>query len=250
MSDVPMELVVAAFPDEDGASQALKDLKEAKKEKLIGIKDAAVIRRGADNKLHIHETGDMSGGRGAVIGGIVGAAIGLVAPPAVLVAGGVGAAIGGLAARLRDSGFPDDRLREFGESLQPGTSALVAVIELKWVEEVERELEHLGARMVTAMIKADIAGQLEAAQVEAAQLETAQSAPASATSTDGKVSAPTTGETAMPGVRTEAATEAAAPPTPGTASSTAESTAPVATPMDAPMAQPPDREQPAQNSPS
>src|SRR5258707_12997356 len=101
-----MGLIVAAFPDEDGASQALKELKEAKKERLIGIKDAAVIQRGVDNKLRIRETGDMSGGRGAVIGGIVGAAIGLVAPPAILGTSGIGAAVGGLAARVRDSGFP------------------------------------------------------------------------------------------------------------------------------------------------
>lgn len=208
MSDVPMELVVAAFNDEDGASQALKELKEAKKEKLIGITDAAVIQRRADNKVHIHETGDMSGGRGAVIGGIVGAAIGLVAPPAILVAGGVGAAIGGLAARLRDSGFPDDRLRELGEALQPGTSALVAVIELKWVEEVERELESFGARLVTEAIKADIA-----AQLETAQLQTAEGEAQPATPTDSKVSA--------------------------TASASAESAAPAAAPAEAPMTEQP-----------
>lgn len=208
MSDVPMELVVAAFNDEDGASQALKELKEAKKEKLIGITDAAVIQRRADNKVHIHETGDMSGGRGAVIGGIVGAAIGLVAPPAILVAGGVGAAIGGLAARLRDSGFPDDRLRELGEALQPGTSALVAVIELKWVEEVERELESFGARLVTEAIKADIA-----AQLETAQLQTAEGEAQPATPTDSKVFA--------------------------TASASAESAAPAAAPAEAPMTEQP-----------
>lgn len=218
MSDVPMELVVAAFNDEDGASQALKELKEAKKEKLIGITDAAVIQRRADNKVHIHETGDMSGGRGAVIGGIVGAAIGLVAPPAILVAGGVGAAIGGLAARLRDSGFPDDRLRELGEALQPGTSALVAVIELKWVEEVERELESFGARLVTEAIKADIA-----AQLETAQLQTAEGEAQPATPTDSKVSA--------------------------TASASAESAAPAAAPAEAPMTeQPTEGQQPAPGS--
>jgi uncharacterized membrane protein len=162
MPDVPVELVVAAFTDENGASRALKQLKEAKKEKLIAIKDAAVIRRDVDNKVHIHETGDMSGGRGAAIGGIVGAAIGIVAPPAVLVAGAAGAAIGGLAAKLRDSGFSDARLREVGAGLKPGTSALIAVIEHSWVRRIEQELAEQGAQMVTEEIKADIAEQLEA----------------------------------------------------------------------------------------
>lgn len=236
MSDVPMDLIVAAFADEDGASQALKELKEAKKERLISIKDAAVIQRGADNKLRIRETGDMSGGRGAVIGGIVGAAIGLVAPPAILVTSGIGAAVGGLAARLRDSGFPDDRLRELGEALQPGTSALVAVIELTWVAEVERELERLGARLVTEEIKAEIAAQLEDTQLEAAD-----TAPASATSGEDKVAATATAtdESAMAARQDES-----------TASVPAESAAPGAPPAEARVTERPTEEQPPQSSPS
>ena len=39
-----------------------------------------------------------------------------------------GAAIGGLAAKLHDSGFNDERLRRLGQSLQPNTSAILAVI--------------------------------------------------------------------------------------------------------------------------
>lgn len=162
MADVPVELVVAAFTDESGAANALKDLKEAKKEKLIGIQDAAVIRRDQSNKVHISETGDMSGGRGAAIGGAVGAAIGLLTGPGAIITGAVGATIGGLAARLRDSGFPDDRLREIGQALKPGTSALVAVIEHTWVAQLEQELAAQGAQVMTETIQADIAQQLEA----------------------------------------------------------------------------------------
>ena len=39
MSDVPMQIAVAAFQDEDAASQALKELKELKKTRIIGIID-------------------------------------------------------------------------------------------------------------------------------------------------------------------------------------------------------------------
>lgn len=165
MADVPVELVVAAFTDEDGASKALKQLKEAQKDRLVGIRDAAVLRRDEHNKLHISETGDMRGGKGAVIGGVIGAAVGLIAGPAALVTGAAGAAIGGLAAKLRDSGFPDERLREIGESLKPGTSALVAVIEHTWVAQVEQDLREFGAQVLTEAVKADIAEQLEAAAV-------------------------------------------------------------------------------------
>ncbi|MCJ7658914.1 MAG: hypothetical protein MUO67_07170, partial [Anaerolineales bacterium] len=76
MSDVPVQVIVAAFKEEETADEALKALKEAKKERLIGIQDAAVIRRDEDNKLHIKETADMGGGKGTAVGGILGGVIG------------------------------------------------------------------------------------------------------------------------------------------------------------------------------
>jgi len=49
MSDPTIELIIAAFNAEDAADEALKELKAAKKEKLIGIEAAAVIRRDKKN---------------------------------------------------------------------------------------------------------------------------------------------------------------------------------------------------------
>jgi len=85
MSDVPVQLIVAAFPDEKAADGALKELKRAKKQKLIKIENAAVIRKDQKGKLHIKETADLGGGKGAAIGGVAGAAIGLIAGPALVV---------------------------------------------------------------------------------------------------------------------------------------------------------------------
>ena len=162
MSDVPMQIIVAAFQDEDEADQALKTLKEAKKEKLISIDNAAVIRKDEEGKLHIKETADMGGGKGAGIGTLVGGAIGLIGGPVGVVAGGaLGAVVGGLTAKLYDGGFKDDRLRQIGTSLQPGTSAIIAVIEHRWVAELERELAEEGADVTTAVLAADIAEQLQ-----------------------------------------------------------------------------------------
>jgi uncharacterized membrane protein len=161
MSNVPIELIVAAFQDEKGAETAYKELKQAKKEHLIKIQDAAVIRRDAKNKLHIKDVHDMGGGKGAGIGAVLGGAIGILAGPVVLV-GAAGALIGGLAAKMRDGGFPDSRLKTIGEGLQPGTSALVAVIEHTWVKDLENDLAEAGAQVMTESISADIAEQLAA----------------------------------------------------------------------------------------
>lgn len=162
MSETPVQLIVAAFKDEDTASQALKMLKQAKKDGLIRIQDAAVIRKDEKGKLRIKETADVGGGKGAAFGGVVGAAIGLVAGPLLVVPAAVGALIGGLTAKLVDTGFSDERLKQIGEALEPGSSAIIAVVEHRWVEEVRREMQEAGADMLTEALKTDIAQQLDA----------------------------------------------------------------------------------------
>jgi uncharacterized membrane protein len=160
MAQAPVSAVVAAFNDEKGAQEALKELREAEKQKIIKIKDAAVISRGADSKLHIKDTADMTGTRGAVYGGVAGAVLGVIAGPVGWAALG-GAAIGGLVAKLRDSGFEDTRLREWGENLSPGSSAVVAVIEHTWVTEVEKMLRERARDVMSLAVSDEIASQLE-----------------------------------------------------------------------------------------
>ena len=161
MNDVPIQLIVAAFKEETAADEALKTLKEAKKERLIGIQDAAIIRRDEKDKLHIKETADLGGGKGAAIGGVLGGVLGLIGGPAgVVVGGAAGAAVGGFTAKLFDAGIPDDRLEEIGSALKPGTSAIIAIIEHRWVAEVEAELAEAGADVLTEALRADIAEQL------------------------------------------------------------------------------------------
>lgn len=162
MSDIPVQVLIAAFNEEKAADEALSELKAAKWAGLIGIQNAAVLRRDEKDKLHVKELKDWGGGKGAVFGGALGAVLGVLTGPGIVVAGAAGALIGGLAAKLRDSGFSNERLNTIGESLQPGTSAIVAIIEHKWVAELEREMAEAGADVLTESIASDIAAQLEA----------------------------------------------------------------------------------------
>jgi uncharacterized membrane protein len=157
----PVELLVAAWPDATAAGAALEELRAAKKEHLIGIVQAATVVVDADGKLRITDTKDMGPGRGAVVGGLLGAGLGLIT-------GGVGwlllggGAVGALAAKARDGGLPDDRLRELGERMTPNSSAIVAVVELTWVADVEREFAAVGADVVRESVEEDLATQLSA----------------------------------------------------------------------------------------
>jgi len=154
-----MQVIVAAFKDVEGASNALKTWQYAKREKFITIEDAAVITKDANGKVKIKETADMRAGKGAAIGAVAGGVIGLLAGPVGWVALG-GGVIGGLAAKLHDSGFPDARLKQLAEGLTPNSSALVAVIDHVWVEEVQRELASQQADLVTLALSDDIHQQL------------------------------------------------------------------------------------------
>jgi uncharacterized membrane protein len=161
MSDAPIHIVVAAFDSPDGASSMLKALEAARTVGLELFEDAAVLTRDRHGRLHIEESGDWGGGRGATVGGLVGAALGLLAGPVGWVAG-LGAVIGGPAAQLRDNGFSDARLRTLGESLEPGTSVPVAVALPRWVPDLEQRLVEAGGVTLTEEVGADIASQLEA----------------------------------------------------------------------------------------
>jgi uncharacterized membrane protein len=111
--------LVMAFTDETSADDALKAMKEAKKQKQFYFEDAAVIRQDADGTVHHHETGDMTTGKGAGVGALVGGILGVLG-------GSVGVALGAGAAH-GDAGFNNESLETIGVALQPGTSALAAI---------------------------------------------------------------------------------------------------------------------------
>jgi uncharacterized membrane protein len=140
MTNVPIQVIVAVFLDEEEAEVALKSLEDTRKQGTIDFEDAAVVKKDEDGKLHVKETTDVSTGRGAAIGGVIGGVLGLIGGPAgMVILGAAGAAIGGLAAH-GDTGFKDERLEKLGVSLEPGTSAVVAVVARVWVAEIEKRL--------------------------------------------------------------------------------------------------------------
>jgi uncharacterized membrane protein len=162
MTTDPLQLLLAVFEEEDMAGRALKALKQAKKSHNITLKAAAVVWRDEDNEMHIEETADPDGPRGALAGGALGAVIGLVGGPGTAIVGGAaGALVGGLTAEVIDSGIPDRSLQVIGQSLKPGTSAVVAIIDDEWAAQTEQILAKAGARVLTGTLQAVIAEQLQ-----------------------------------------------------------------------------------------
>ena len=164
----PVELIVAAFNDEDKAKQALEILKELEKEQIIMLVNAAVMVKDEKGKVKLKETQDVDSKRGAVFGAIAGGLIGLLGGPAgVIVGATAGAATGGVAAGKIDMGFPDDTLKELQEALTPGSSAILALIQHEWVDRVVEEMEKFGASLFREALKEEIAVQLDEGEEEA-----------------------------------------------------------------------------------
>ena len=159
-NDVPRQVIVAAFDGVETAAKAYDGLKALERERAIKIDNAAILQRDDDSKLTVRDVKDMTGTRGAVLGGITGAIVGVIAGPVGWVALG-GAAVGGLVAKLKDGGFDDKRVEQWADQLKPGTSALVAVVDHIWVREVESALKEAARDVITMEIGAEIAGQLE-----------------------------------------------------------------------------------------
>ena len=103
-------------------------MKEAHHEEQLKFSAYAIVRRDAEDKLHVKETGDPGGVAGAVSGGALGLALGLLAGPIGLAAV-TGAVVGGLAMKLVDSGVKNADIRAAGESLKSGMAALVVLAE-------------------------------------------------------------------------------------------------------------------------
>jgi len=157
---VPVRIIVAGFNDEGAADAALSLLQEAKEAGLINIRQAAVLRRDENDKLHVRDAAHRGPARAAAFGGALGAALGLIAG-AVALPLAIGAASGAVIARLRER-HTKAELQQITDVLTPGTSAIVAVVEQQWIAEVEKRLAAAGARIAKAAIAADIAEQIEA----------------------------------------------------------------------------------------
>jgi uncharacterized membrane protein len=96
-----------------------------------------VLVKDQDGTTHVKDTRDIGSKKGRVLGAVTGGLIGLLGGPAGVVVGALaGAGAGGLAAGKLDFGFSDKFLENLKQYLQPGTSALILLVERDWVGQI------------------------------------------------------------------------------------------------------------------
>jgi uncharacterized membrane protein len=155
------QLIVCTF---DGGAQA--DTARAAIQALdaqldtLKLGNIAVLRKDQNGDLTFWETNELREYQrgttfGIVLGWLLGAANTLVGAP-LGTAPGVesGAALGTEVAAQRDVGFPDDALRQIGQQLHGGSSALVTLVQPEQSPIVIAELEKLGGTIVQSELPA------------------------------------------------------------------------------------------------
>ncbi len=126
------ELIVLAFKGIDTASQAEKVLEQAQKQYLVQLADAAIVQRPAEGKPKIRQLHNLTGA-GALGGAFWGMLIGLLFfMPFLGLA--IGAAAGAIMGKFMDVGIPDDFIKEVGQTVEVGDSALFLLVS-QWNEE-------------------------------------------------------------------------------------------------------------------
>jgi uncharacterized membrane protein len=108
-------------------------LRELHREHVVGTYDAAVVTKNEDGKVEIVDKIEKPTQHGGWYGAAVGAALGIIFPPGILLGGLIGAGAGALIGHL-EGGMSRDDIREIGELLDNSEAALIVVGE----ETVER----------------------------------------------------------------------------------------------------------------
>ncbi len=120
------ELIVFAFDNDRGAEEMRDALVELQKEHLVTLEDAAVVVRKQDGKVKVKQATSLVGA-GALGGAFWGMLIGLLfwAPWLGLA---IGAVTGAIAGKASDVGVDDNFIKEVGETIEPGHSALFLLV--------------------------------------------------------------------------------------------------------------------------
>jgi uncharacterized membrane protein len=150
----PVEIVVAEFNTVEAASAALKTLKSK-----MSLKDAAIIRN-ENGKVKVKETRDMVGGKGASVGTVLAAILGLFTG-LTWVGLGAAALTGGLVAKLHDANISNKQLKSIGTALQSNQSVLVVVVGQGQGAAAQNVLTEVGAAAIVEGLDENVVARLE-----------------------------------------------------------------------------------------
>lgn len=141
-----VELLAKVFkePGQDNAQlarEALDFIVELHKYQSVQILNAALLVRDQDGAVSVVDTHEFTPKKGRRWGAITGGLIGLLAGPGGMIIGALaGMGAGGAAGTLVDKGFSNKFLANLEQYLQPGSAAVIVMVETLWAKSVADSL--------------------------------------------------------------------------------------------------------------
>jgi len=143
-------IYIGTYPSQDAAEADYEVIKDLHAVGAVGSYDAAVVTKDDNGKVHENKD-EMATRHGGWGGAAVGALIGCLFPPAIIVTTAAGAAVGAVSGHLW-RGMSRKDCKELGELIDDGQAALVIVGEntieqavdkaaLKAEKQVAKELD-------------------------------------------------------------------------------------------------------------
>jgi uncharacterized membrane protein len=138
-------LVYAVYDGENTASNVFKTMQSGQWSTGERIEAYAIVSKDLKGKVRIRDQRKTDAGIGAAVGALIGV---LGGPIGVAFGATTGGAVGYLTG---DSvGISKDRIDNMKQSLTPNSSALVVVLNDRWVNDVQRDMDQAHARAVIA----------------------------------------------------------------------------------------------------
>jgi uncharacterized membrane protein len=176
------ELIVVGFKkDMYRASEVLNTLQDMNNSFVVDLNDAVAVYRDYNGKLRVDQSYQMTSGEGAAWGGLFGGLIGaLIAAPftagasaaaaAALAASGSlsGVALGATAGALdaaswkEDFGISEDFVQRVGTMVQPGDSAIFALLRTLDPKLVEDQFRGYGGTILRTTLSPEQKAKVEA----------------------------------------------------------------------------------------
>jgi uncharacterized membrane protein len=144
-SDKAETLVYAVYQGENTAADVFKSMVKGQHATGERIEAYAIVSKDLKGKVRVRDQRKTDAGIGAAIGGVIGL---LGGPVTAAIAAGAGGAAGYLTGEA--VGISKEKVEEMRVSLTPDSSALVVVLDDKWVKDVQHSLEQAQARAVIA----------------------------------------------------------------------------------------------------
>lgn len=170
------QLIVVGFKkDMNRASNVLNQLSTMNYDWTVDLHDAVAAYRDYNGKLRVDQSYQTTTGEGAAWGGLFGSLIGLTLVAAAPLTGGVSAvAAGTLAAGAaggavlgagmgaidaswwkNEFGIPDEFVRQVGAMIQPGDSAIYALLRTANPDRVAEEFRGYGGTILSTTLSRD-----------------------------------------------------------------------------------------------